>query len=73
MRRELMSETTTGIDDTDMASGLASLDEVYGSVTRDEFVYMEGIIARAREGQMGWLGIASSGRSSNWSAGSGQS
>ena len=35
----LDSTTTVGIDDMDTASGLAVLDEVYESATRDEFVY----------------------------------
>jgi taurine dioxygenase len=35
----LDSTTTVGIDDMDTASGLAVLDEVYQSATRDEFVY----------------------------------
>ncbi|HEX3864314.1 MAG TPA: TauD/TfdA family dioxygenase [Stellaceae bacterium] len=35
----LDSTTTTGIDYMDTASGLALLDEVYQSATRDEFVY----------------------------------
>jgi taurine dioxygenase len=35
----LDSTTTVGIDYMDIASGLALLDEIYGSVTRDPFVY----------------------------------
>src|SRR5260370_12370449 len=35
----LDSTTTVGIDYMDTASGLALLDEVYESATRDEFVY----------------------------------
>lgn len=35
----LDSTTTTGIDYMDTTSGLALLDQVYASVTRDEFVY----------------------------------
>ena len=35
----LDSTTTVGIDSMDTTSGLALLDEVYASATRDEFVY----------------------------------